>query len=114
MRKQRTEELSVDCFEMEAAGLMDDSIGCLVIRGICDYSDSHKNKAWQEHAAAVAAAYARSNFGTLLRTRFLPDIDVYILRGIALIDRMGPILIEPRDHLRPGNVLGHCFQILRL
>ena len=58
MRKQRTEELSVDCFEMEAAGLMDDSISCLVIRGICDYSDSHKNKAWQEYAAAVAAAYA--------------------------------------------------------
>jgi nucleoside phosphorylase len=31
------------CFEMEAAGLMD-SFPCLVIRGICDYADSHKNK----------------------------------------------------------------------
>ncbi|EGO59866.1 hypothetical protein NEUTE1DRAFT_109326 [Neurospora tetrasperma FGSC 2508] len=32
---------------------------CLVIRGICDYADSHKNKRWQRHAAAVAAAYAK-------------------------------------------------------
>jgi hypothetical protein len=46
------------CFEMEAAGLMD-IFPCLVIRGICDYSDSHKNKAWQEYSAAIAAAYAR-------------------------------------------------------
>lgn len=46
------------CFEMEAAGLMND-FPCLVIRGICDYADAHKNKAWQEHAAAVAAAYAK-------------------------------------------------------
>lgn len=46
------------CFEMEAAGLMD-SFPCLVIRGICDYADSHKNKRWQPYAAATAAAYAR-------------------------------------------------------
>ncbi|KIM96578.1 hypothetical protein OIDMADRAFT_132188 [Oidiodendron maius Zn] len=46
------------CFEMEAAGLMD-VFPCLVVRGICDYSDSHKNKDWQEYAAATAASYAR-------------------------------------------------------
>jgi nucleoside phosphorylase len=46
------------CVEMEAAGIVS-NFPCLVIRGICDYSDSHKNKAWQEHAAAVAAAYAK-------------------------------------------------------
>ncbi|CAN9403213.1 unnamed protein product [Alternaria alternata] len=43
------------CFEMEAAGLMN-SFPCLVIRGICDYADSHKNKRWQPYAAATAAA----------------------------------------------------------
>ncbi|KAJ9603384.1 hypothetical protein H2200_012162 [Cladophialophora chaetospira] len=47
------------CFEMEAAGLMN-HFPCLVIRGICDYSDSHKNKAWQGYAAMVAAAYAKN------------------------------------------------------
>ena len=46
------------CFEMEAAGLMND-FQCLVIRGICDYSDSHKNKRWQGFAAAAAATYAK-------------------------------------------------------
>ncbi|KAF3145099.1 hypothetical protein TWF569_006722 [Orbilia oligospora] len=43
---------------MEAAGLMND-FPCLVIRGICDYADSSKNGVWQEHAAAVAAAFAK-------------------------------------------------------
>lgn len=46
------------CIEMEAAGLMN-NFPCMVIRGICDYADSHKNDAWQEHAAAVAAAFAK-------------------------------------------------------
>lgn len=46
------------CFEMEAAGLMN-NFPCLVIRGICDYADSHKNKKWQPYAAAAAAACAK-------------------------------------------------------
>jgi nucleoside phosphorylase len=46
------------CFEMEAAGLIN-SFPCLVIRGICDYADSHKNKKWQAYAAGTAAAYAK-------------------------------------------------------
>jgi nucleoside phosphorylase len=46
------------CFEMEAAGLMN-IFPCLVIRGICDYADSHKNKKWQPYSAATAAAYAK-------------------------------------------------------
>lgn len=45
----------VQCFETEAAGLMND-FPCIAVRGICDYADSHKNNAWQEYAAAVAAA----------------------------------------------------------
>ena len=52
------QELGILCFEMEAAGLMD-NFPCLVIRGICDYSDSHKNGQWQGYAAATAAAYAK-------------------------------------------------------
>ncbi|KAK5325159.1 hypothetical protein LTR93_004636 [Exophiala xenobiotica] len=46
------------CVEMEAAGLMD-TFPCLVIRGICDYADSHKSKVWQPYAAAAAAAYMK-------------------------------------------------------
>jgi hypothetical protein len=46
------------CFEMEAAGLMN-SFPCLVVRGICDYADSHKNGTWQAYAAGTAAACAK-------------------------------------------------------
>ncbi|CVL03350.1 uncharacterized protein FMAN_15242 [Fusarium mangiferae] len=46
------------CFEMEAAGLMN-HFPCLVIRGICDYADYHKNDRWQRYASATAAAYAK-------------------------------------------------------
>ncbi|CAN9285572.1 unnamed protein product [Alternaria alternata] len=56
--KVSTELGGVLCFEMEAAGLMN-SFPCLVVRGICDYADSHKNKRWQAYAAATAAAYVK-------------------------------------------------------
>ncbi|KAJ5524954.1 TPR repeat protein [Penicillium frequentans] len=52
------------CFEMEAAGLMN-NFPCLVIRGICDYADSHKNKTWQPYAAGAAAAYAKELLGVI-------------------------------------------------
>ncbi|KAF3918687.1 hypothetical protein AA313_de0206826 [Arthrobotrys entomopaga] len=57
-RDKLAKQKDILCFEMEAAGLMD-IVPCLVIRGICDYADSHKNKIWQEYAAATAAAYAK-------------------------------------------------------
>ncbi|KAL6700186.1 nucleoside phosphorylase domain-containing protein [Trichoderma pleuroticola] len=58
MRDKLATDRGVLCFEMEAAGLMN-QFPCLVIRGICDYSDSHKNKDWQGYAAMAAAAYAK-------------------------------------------------------
>ncbi|KFA68334.1 hypothetical protein S40285_09510 [Stachybotrys chlorohalonatus IBT 40285] len=58
IRDKLAAEKGVLCFEMEAAGLMN-HFPCLVIRGICDYADSHKNKDWQGYAAMVAAAYAK-------------------------------------------------------
>jgi nucleoside phosphorylase len=57
-RDKLREQHEVLCFEMEAAGLMD-NFPCLVVRGICDYADSHKNKMWQGHAAFTAAAYMK-------------------------------------------------------
>ncbi|RKK80963.1 hypothetical protein BFJ68_g16127 [Fusarium oxysporum] len=43
-------------FEMEGAGVWD-NFPCIVIKGACDYADSHKCKVWQRYAAATAAAY---------------------------------------------------------
>lgn len=36
-----------------------DSFLCLVVRGVCDYADSHENEAWQPYATTTAAAYAK-------------------------------------------------------
>ena len=62
------EQLRLDtgalCFEMEAAGLMLD-FPCIIIRGICDYADSHKNKLWQGYAAVAAASYAKELLGNI-------------------------------------------------
>jgi nucleoside phosphorylase len=57
-RNRVQQEHDIICFEMEAAGVMDE-YPCVVVRGICDYADSHKNKGWQNYAAATAAAYAK-------------------------------------------------------
>ncbi|EED22346.1 hypothetical protein TSTA_095950 [Talaromyces stipitatus ATCC 10500] len=61
------------CFEMEAAGLMDDLL-TLVIRGICDYCDSHKQKQWQGYAALTATAYAKSLLSIIPISR--PDVEL--------------------------------------
>lgn len=58
IRDRLSAEKDVLCFEMEAAGLMN-HFPCVIIRGICDYSDSHKNKEWQGYAAMAAAAYTK-------------------------------------------------------
>jgi nucleoside phosphorylase len=63
-RERLAQEHNVLCFEMEAAGLMD-GFSCLPVRGVCDYSDSHKNKRYQEYAAATAAAYAKELLSVL-------------------------------------------------
>ncbi|KAM0239514.1 hypothetical protein ACHAP5_008305 [Fusarium lateritium] len=52
----------VIAFEMEGAGVWD-SFPCIVIKGACDYADSHKSKVWQRYAAATAAAYAKAFLG---------------------------------------------------
>jgi nucleoside phosphorylase len=61
-REQLRLETGALYFEMEAAGLMLD-FPCIVIRGICDYADSHKNKEWQGYAALAAAAYTKELLG---------------------------------------------------
>ncbi|SCO90008.1 uncharacterized protein FRV6_14136 [Fusarium oxysporum] len=61
LRDDLAERYNVLCFETEAAGVLT-NFPCMVIRGISDYSDSHKNDIWHGYAAAAAAAYARALF----------------------------------------------------
>jgi nucleoside phosphorylase len=55
-RDRIAKELGVLCFDNQSAGIMSD-FPFLVIRGISDYSDSHKSRLWQGYAAATATAY---------------------------------------------------------
>ncbi|KAJ5675431.1 hypothetical protein N7462_008328 [Penicillium macrosclerotiorum] len=66
-REQLKLETGALCFEMEAAGLMID-FPCIVVRGICDYADTHKNKQWQGYAALAAASYAKELLGYIPTT----------------------------------------------
>ncbi len=63
-RDKLHEKFRVKAIEMEASGIADATwnheVGYLVVRGICDYCDSHKNDDWQQYAAVVAAAYTRA------------------------------------------------------
>ncbi|KAF3920772.1 hypothetical protein ABW20_dc0104134 [Dactylellina cionopaga] len=45
-------------FEMEGAGVWE-IFPSVIIKGVCDYADSHKNKLWQGYAAATAAAVTK-------------------------------------------------------
>lgn len=71
------------CFETEAAGLMN-RFPCLVIRGICDYSDSHINKTWQGYAAMTAAAYTKDLLHRITPNRVKAEKKISdILSGIS-------------------------------
>ncbi|KAF5658278.1 ankyrin repeat domain-containing protein [Fusarium denticulatum] len=84
-RDKLAASMDVLCFEMEAAGLMN-HFPCLVIRGICDYSDSHKNKQWQGFAAMMAAAYAKDLLCQVIPSRVEAERKVSdILSGLQEI-----------------------------
>jgi len=54
-RDQIAAKENVIAFDMEGAGVWD-ILPCLIIKGVCDYADSHKDKRWQNYAAVSAAA----------------------------------------------------------
>ncbi|KAM0547328.1 hypothetical protein ACHAPJ_010464 [Fusarium lateritium] len=81
IRDQLGKQLGALCFEMEAAGLQD--FPCIVIRGVCDYADSHKNKMWQEYAAATAAAFAKELLSAVAPYRVLQEKPIPQLVSIA-------------------------------
>ncbi|KAL7945743.1 nucleoside phosphorylase domain-containing protein [Trichoderma barbatum] len=58
-RDRIAREYDLIAFEMEGAGAWDE-LPCIVVKGICDYADSHKNKMWQHFAAATAASVMKA------------------------------------------------------
>ncbi|GFF97445.1 hypothetical protein IFM47457_11398 [Aspergillus lentulus] len=79
---------SILCFDMEAAGLMN-NFPCLVVRGISDYSDSHKNDKWRFYAVATASAYAKELLSHIeaIDVRVLPSMNEAELLNVEKVDR---------------------------
>ncbi|PNP84972.1 hypothetical protein FNYG_01669 [Fusarium nygamai] len=84
-------------FEMEGAGVWD-SFPCIIIKGGCDYADSHKSKIWQRYAAATAAACAKAflGFWTPSITQDVLCLTANLKRRCSLADRE---YIEQRKRL---------------
>ncbi|KAJ5727000.1 ankyrin, partial [Penicillium malachiteum] len=126
IRDKLAAEHDVLCFEMEAAGLIN-HFPCLVIRGICDYSDSHKNKEWQGYAAMMAAAYARDLLHELSPNRVekemtiqeaLSSVNEIVLRTEANVATISSQIskketLEALDWLTPNNQGTHQSDHLR-
>lgn len=107
IRDGLTADKDVLCFKTEAAGLMD-RFPCVVIRGICDYSDSHANKEWQGYAAMVAAAYAKDLLGQIAPNRIWAEkkiCDILPGNSAAL-----PVSCE---HTRSNTVRRHWYRCSR-
>ncbi|KAK1656358.1 hypothetical protein BDP81DRAFT_364381 [Colletotrichum phormii] len=58
-RDRVAQEHNIIAFEMEGAGVWEE-IPCVIVKGVCDYADSHKNKLWQDFAAAMAASATKA------------------------------------------------------
>ncbi|KAF5541675.1 hypothetical protein FPHYL_11762 [Fusarium phyllophilum] len=52
-------QFGIAAFEMESAGLCED-LPCIVVKGVCGYADSHKNKNWQDFTAATSASVVKA------------------------------------------------------
>jgi Flp pilus assembly protein TadD/nucleoside phosphorylase len=58
-RDRIAKEEIIIAFEMEGAGVWEE-VPCIVVKGVCDYADCHKNKRWQNFAAATAASATKA------------------------------------------------------
>ncbi|KAL9095520.1 MAG: hypothetical protein Q9165_002391 [Trypethelium subeluteriae] len=105
-RDQLAEENGIIAFEMEGAGTWD-NFPTIVIKGVCDYADSHKTKIWQPHAAAVAAACTKALLDQWVVSRDKERIHVPTLDPVAKpeVPAEPPPVSESRTEFPPvtGN-----------
>ncbi|PNP48220.1 hypothetical protein THARTR1_10361 [Trichoderma harzianum] len=66
-RDRLMREAGVIAFETEGAGIWDE-LPCIVVKGVCDYADSHRHEEWQNYAAAAAAAASKAILERYIRT----------------------------------------------
>ncbi|CCC14607.1 unnamed protein product [Sordaria macrospora k-hell] len=95
--------------EMEGAGAWDE-LPSIVIKGVCDYADSHKSKMWQDYAAATAALVAKAVLDEYLgsgRTKGGHYRVKFSLRGMPISNNFVP---RPSDITDIEKSLLPCHQ----
>lgn len=70
-------ERDVIAFEMEGAGIWD-RFPCIVVKAVCEYADSHKNKKYQAFAAARAASATKAILGAFPCTEISAQCKYFI------------------------------------
>ncbi|KAF7167251.1 hypothetical protein CNMCM5623_000613 [Aspergillus felis] len=114
-RDMLTRNLDILCFEMEAAGLMN-HLPSIVVRGICDYSDSHKHKDWQPYAALTAAAYGHLLLSVVPVPYSVKNDQFLTMEEKECLEKL--FLTDPGDDLnalkrrKGGRAAGTCEWIL--
>lgn len=108
LRDEISRETGAIAFEMEGAGVWD-IFPCVIIKGVCDYADSHKNKSWQNYAAATAAACMKAclaEWNTAATEGEDPQCIIYCRLSIQLCpDTEGPPAVSLYHVLTPGEQL---------
>ncbi|KAN0075055.1 hypothetical protein V8E54_007666 [Elaphomyces granulatus] len=102
---------SVIAFEMEGAGVWE-NFPSLVIKGVCDYADSHKNKRWQGYAAAAAAAVAKGfleNWSTGAHEGIThPQDPARRAKELEILKRLHKSPYRDRKERNPDRIPGTC------
>ncbi|KAF4815679.1 Vegetative incompatibility protein HET-E-1 [Colletotrichum siamense] len=132
-RDHVAKEKSFIAFEMEAAGIWD-RFPCVVVKAVCDYADSHKNKKYQNFAAARAAAATKATleafpfadgpsqskkintFDLLSPTEALLDDEETVREKLKNRRKLLEMLAadhEAQKNFNPKKVLGTCEWFLR-
>ncbi|KAK5054665.1 hypothetical protein LTR84_001557 [Exophiala bonariae] len=77
-RDRLAEEFDLVAFEMEGSGVWNHFPNTLVLKGVCDYADSHKNKRWQHFAAATAASCLKALLHTWEFIDRVPNLEWHL------------------------------------
>lgn len=85
-RDRIAKEEAVIGFEMEGAGVWT-CLPTIIVKGVCDYSDSHKNKVWQEYAAVTAAACMKAMLKVWISSEMPSSFARLPVRSVASLDR---------------------------
>ncbi|KAF4412182.1 Aminodeoxyfutalosine nucleosidase [Colletotrichum fructicola] len=101
-RDMMAQQHGIIAFEMEGAGVWDE-IPCIIVKSVCDYADSHKNKKWQGFAAMAAASATKAvlnmyNFATAPTASIVPTIPTLPTAPTAPTAPIAPIATTAVSH----------------